>query len=309
MVRNKTLLAFPILISAISIFMVILFLTPVAFKPTGYGYGTAQHWTAVGQRISNFVVNHRDVTTPASPDGSRGYSHEESWSANFGGLTPVTLAYFALMYFTSMFLATFLNVAFYREILNALRGQPVSIRSGLRFAASKWKIILMWTLFAGLVGTIIKTLEENFGLVGEWIMRFIGAAWSIACVFVIPVMVTEEETANPFLVLKKSAVTLTRTWGESLIGYVGVSVGGSIITAIPLLWLAAALGVAALLHSLWLGAGAVLGWLVAMIVFGYLMGVASQIFRCALFLYASQGTLPEPYTTDMMNLAWKTKKA
>jgi len=36
----------------------------------------------------------------------------------------------------------------------------------------------------------------------------------------------EEETANPIEVLKNRALTLTRTWGESLIGYAGVSIGG-----------------------------------------------------------------------------------
>ena len=40
------------------------------------------------------------------------------------------------------------------------------------------------------------------------------------------VIVTEEETANPVIVLKKSAQTITRTWGESLIGYAGLSFGG-----------------------------------------------------------------------------------
>lgn len=39
------------------------------------------------------------------------------------------------------------------------------------------------------------------------------------------------------------------------------------------------------------------------------MSVASQIFRCALFLYASDGTLAAPYTEEMMALAWKHKKS
>ena len=64
-----------------------------------------------------------------------------------------------------------------------------------------------------------------------------------------------------------------------------------------------------LVQSLWMGAVVVLGWLIGMIVFSYLMSVASQIFRCALFLYATQGTLPNPYNEGMMSLAWKTKKA
>jgi hypothetical protein len=53
----------------------------------------------------------------------------------------------------------------------------------------------------------------------------------------------------------------------------------------------------------------VLSWIVAIFAFTYLLGVASQIFRCALFLYAAQGTLPDPYTKEMMGFAWKRKKA
>jgi hypothetical protein len=93
-----------------------------------------------------------------------------------------------------------------------------------------------------------------------------------------------------------------------LIGYVGVGLGGSIIMVLSLFWLAAGIGVAVALHSILLGAAAVLLWLVAIIVLNYLMSVASQIFRCALFLYASQGSLPAPYTQEMMAMAWKMKK-
>jgi hypothetical protein len=309
MLQNKTLLVFPILISALSALLVGLFIVPVAFQRTGFGYGTAQHWVAVGQSVYNFRSESSDVSPPAAADGSRGVSRIPGRRLTFGGVKALPLAYFALMYFATMFLATFLNVAFYREILNALRGQPVSIAAGLQFAATKWKIILMWTLFAGLVGFVIKTLEERLDFVGEWIMSLIGAVWSIACVFVIPVIVTEEETVNPLAVLKKSATTLRNTWGESLIGYAGVGLGGFIVMFFSLLCLGAGIAAAVALRSFWLGAGVVLGWLAAVITFSYLMSVASQIFRCALFLYASEGSLPQPYTPQMMTLAWKTKKA
>ena len=94
-----------------------------------------------------------------------------------------------------------------------------------------------------------------------------------------------------------------------MIGYVGVSVGGTVLMIVSLLWLGAGIVGAILLKSLWMGAIVVVTWLIGIIVLSYLMSVASQIFRCALFLYASQGTLPEPYTHEMMGLAWKTKKS
>ena len=293
--RDKRLLLFPILTTIFTVAVAVLFLMPVAFQKTGFDYGSADHWKAVG----NSVYAADRV----------GHAGSGSWQYGVRGVRPLAMAYFAVMYFVSMFCATFCNVAFYQQILAALSGQPVSISAGIRFACSKWKPILMWTLFAGLVGFIIKTLEERSGLIGQWILKLLGTAWSIACVFVIPVIITDAEASNPFAVLKKSALTLKKTWGESLIGYVGVSFGGAVILVLSLIWLGCGIALSVALHLYWLIAVVALAWLVAIVLWSYVISVASQIFRCALFLYASQGTLPPPYTEEMAALAWRTKKA
>ena len=303
MEREKKLLLFPILTTVCTILIAVLFLAPVAFQPTGHAYTSAHHWQTVGERIFQQPAG---TTTTVAQDGDSlrltGHQRIE------GEFRPLALAYFALIYFTSMFAATFFNVAFYSQILRALSQEPVSIRGGLLFACTRWQTILAWTLFAGLVGFLIKALEERFGVLGRIVMKLVGAAWSIACVFVIPVIITRENTFNPLKVLRESALTLTRTWGESLIGYAGVAFGNLLVLLLSLVWLGAGIGAAVMLHWYW-GIAVVVGtWLLAMILWGYLMSVASQIFRCALFLYASNGTLPEPYTQEMMALAWKTKK-
>src|SRR5262249_55174587 len=129
--------------------------------------------------------------------------------------TPLAAAYMTFLYFVCMFIATFCNVAFYHEILAALAGQPVSIGRGLKFASSRIWSILMWTLFAGIVGLIIKAIEERMEIVGQIIGKLLGLAWSVAAVFAIPVIVRKEGNANPFTVLRDSADVLKRTWGEA----------------------------------------------------------------------------------------------
>ena len=109
--------------------------------------------------------------------------------------------------------------------------------------------------------------------------------------------------------LKESALTLKNTWGESLIGYAGVSFGSLIVLLFSLLWLGAGIALSVSLHLYWLTALVVAAWLVSMVLWAYVLSVASQIFRCALFLYASQGTLPAPYTDEMVTLAFKMKKS
>jgi hypothetical protein len=290
--KDKQLLLFPILTTACTLLMGLLFLFPIAFQPTGHGYASAAHWKAVGSTLY--------------------YSDGANYGNNqvaIRSVKPLALVYFAVTYFISMFVATFFNVAFYQQILNALNGGAVSIGAGLRFAATKWKPILMWTLFAGLVGYLIKMLEARFGLVGRLVMRLVGTAWSIACVFVIPVLITSEKSSNPLTVLKESALTLKNTWGESLIGYAGVSFGSAIVLLLSLVWLGAGIAISVSLQLYWVTALVIVAWIATMVLWAYVLSVASQIFRCALFLYASKGTLPAPYTDEMVTLAFKMKKS
>jgi len=295
--KDKQLLLFPILTTACTLLIGLLFLFPIAFKPTGHNYVSEAHWKAVGSTL--YDTHSADYS---NRDGNNG-------QMAIRNVKPLALVYFGVTYFASMFVATFFNVAFYQQILNALNGEAVSIGAGLRFAAMKWKPILMWTLFAGLVGYIIKALEQRFGLVGRLVMRLVGTAWSIACVFVIPVLIASEKSTNPLSVLKKSALILKNTWGESLIGYAGVSFGSAIILLLSLVWLGAGIAISVSLQLYWLLGLVIVAWLAAVVLWAYVMSVASQIFRCALFLYAANGTLPAPYTNEMVTLEFKIKKS
>jgi len=286
-VRNKELLIFPIFISAATAVIFLFFFAPAVLLPTGHSYLSAEHWQALGDKFFRKT-------------GAMG-AHQFSFS-------PIAGAYVAFLYFVSMFVATFFNVAFYNEILAALNGEPVSLARGLRFACSRWKAILMWALFAGLIGLIIKAIEQKFEIVGRIIAKFVGLAWSIASVFVIPVIVREESTVNPLAMLKKSASTLQRTWGEGLIGYIGIGAVNTIVFLVSLVFLAAASFLSVQLHSYWLLGIIVAGWLVSIIIWTYLMNVAGLVYKGALYLYAAEGVVAEPYDQQMLDSAWKYKK-
>ena len=158
------------------------------------------------------------------------------------------------------------------------------------------------------MGLIIKTLEERLELIGRIILRFVGVAWSVASVFVIPVLIVESGI-NPINVLRKSALTLKKTWGESLAGYLGLQFGGALVLLFSFLFLGGAIFASVALNNFWIIAVAALLWLFALIAFGYLTSVASQVYRCALFVYASEGTIPQPYNAELLQMAWKMKKS
>jgi len=222
--------------------------------------------------------------------------------------TPFAVCYVVFLYFLSMFVATFFNVAFYNEILAALNGEAVSLSRGLRFACSRWKTILMWAAFAGLIGLIIKSIERRNNIIGNIVARIIGVAWSIASVFVIPIIVREVETNNPLTLLKKSAGTLKQTWGEGLIGYIGIGAINSIVSVFSLILVVGAGIVSAKLQNFWLLGIVVAVWLVSMVIWSYVLNVAGLVYKGALYLYAAEGIVSEPYDQEMLNSAWRYKK-
>jgi len=213
------------------------------------------------------------------------------------------------VYFVSMFLATFFNVAFYNEIIAALNGKGVSFARGFSVARNRLPSIIAWSLMAGLIGWLIRAIEERLPFVGRIFMGLLGMAWSVAAVFAIPVIIQEQSIGNPIKILQQSAMTLKRAWGEGLIGYVGFSAGSVVVIGCSLVQLAAAGALAFAFKSAWIIAIAGALWVVGVVLAAYVSGVASNVYRCALYLYAAEGVVPEPYNKDLLDIAWKVKKS
>jgi hypothetical protein len=292
---NPRLLLFPAATAALTCVIGLTFMAPIALQPTQHKYAESAHWKEVGGRL--FIVS-----APDEYDVMRGRKQHVEPSKQ-------AMAYFALAYFLSMFLATFFNVAFVHEIFDALDGNSVSVGEGIQFALTKLKPILLWSLFAGVVGMLIRSLEEKFGLFGRWVVRSIGLAWSVASVFVIPVLVMEEHSDSPIGVVKQSAGVISKAWGEALGGYAGLQLGG-FVAGFGLFVAGLASAGAAWAAQSWavLGLGLALGVL-AVSAFSYALGVAGQVYLCVLYRFATTGAAPAGFRADMFSSAWTPKKA
>ena len=66
---------------------------------------------------------------------------------------------------------------------------------------------------------------------------------------------------------------------------------------------------ALLLKSAWLMVIAGLIWVLGLFFMAYISSVAGHVYRCALYLYATEGVVPEPYSQELMDMAWKVKKS
>jgi hypothetical protein len=125
---------------------------------------------------------------------------------------------------------------------------------------------------------------------------------------VVPAIIVGLNTANPLDYLKTSATMLKKTWGESLLGYLGIRFGGLLIFLGSILLLGLAVALSIVFQTPWIVAVVFVLWLPSMLAINYLMNVASQVFLGALYLYAAEGAAPAPFEAGQMNMAWKRKR-
>jgi len=290
--KNKRLLFFPLANFVFLPLILVAFLASMNVPHVSSGPG---HGTAVGNGYAS-VFDHLFLTLGhlLSPDGWTGY---------------VSLI---AIYLIGMFCITFFNVALYQEIMQAMAGERVSLRHGLAFASGRIRTVLAWSLFAGLAGVLIRLLAERLGFVGRLVFGLTGFAWSVAATFVIPVIINDE-SANPVSLLRTSAATIRKTWGESLIGYMGIQLARIVIVPV---WISI-VTISVMLFILLPGIkslGVVLvpsACLLGILVLAALLlveSMANSISRCALYVYASEGVVPELYSPEMMDAAWTVKR-
>jgi hypothetical protein len=129
------------------------------------------------------------------------------------------------------------------------------------------------------------------------------------------VLIREEESANPFEVLKKSALLIKKRWGEGLIGYVGIRTAG-VVLAVSLI---VVFSILLVVLGLWVGTSfpslltplivVLIGtWLLSSILVAYFENVINKVFQCALYIYAAEGVVPGPFDRALLDAAWKVKK-
>lgn len=228
------------------------------------------------------------------------------------------VAYSLLIYFSLAIVSTFSKVAFYHQIFNALNQRKVSIKNGYLLALSKIDVIIIWAIFSWTIGLLLRMLKENTRkysgarVVQSIIASVTQVAWNVAIIFAVPVIIDNSKNYNPFSIVKESANTLKQAWGETLVG-----IGG--IKLMSMLWFPI------LMVGLFVGdyaykaidnkEGDLMLFIISfgfipllLVFFQYLISIANNIYRCAVYQFAKDQKTPSAYTEEMLNSALRFKK-
>ena len=227
-----------------------------------------------------------------------GFGLDAAFSAGGVHLEPVFYLPIFLGYVAIYFVGIFFQAAVIAGASEKLRGAEPTLGTALEAAASRVGSILLWAIIAATVGTLLRALRDRANLLGRIVAGIIGAAWSFATFFVVPVLVLED--VPPTEALSRSVSLLRRTWGEAVVG----SSGLSLVLALLLVALALVVCVILTLHAyavaVIVGAS---GWLFLLAVFSTLQG----IYVAALYQYASTGQAPAGFDATVLAQAFRPR--
>lgn len=201
-----------------------------------------------------------------------------------------------IFYVAAYFVGLFFQAAVVAGATERLKGGNPTVASSLAAASHRVGRILMWALVAATVGMILRAIQERSNLFGKIVIALVGAAWSLATFFIVPVLVFEETGVGE--AFKRSIAIFKKTWGETMAG--GVTLG----LAMLLVWVAI-IGVTMLFFAAGLD-------LVGFIVGGTLVLLAATIFPtldaifvAALYQYATKGPTASAFDANQLAHAFK----
>lgn len=190
-----------------------------------------------------------------------------------------------LFYLSQYFVIFFFNTALVGAVMMRLDGGTPTIGDGLGIAASKLYPILGYAAIAATVGMVLRIIQERVGFIGQIIVALLGIGWTLATYLVVPVLATRD--VGPVEAIQESAELFKSTWGENVIGQVGLSLAFGLIYIGVVVCGAMLLVMTAVLHS------AFLTVVMAIIVIGAVALTAlthaalSGIYAAALYRYAT----------------------
>lgn len=199
----------------------------------------------------------------------------------------------------------FANSALVASAMIRLRGGDPTARDGFRAAFSHMPAILGYALIAATVGMVLSWLRER-GSVGKVVSSLGGLAWNLATFLVVPILVVEG--VGPVEAVRRSAGLLKKTWGEQVVGNLGIGlIFGLLIFLIILLGIGGVvLGVR--LESAPVGIASVVIAIVAVLLLSLISSALSGIYAAAVYNYAVTGEPGTYFDRGLVEDAFRQRK-
>jgi len=213
-------------------------------------------------------------------------------AASGGGIETGAMVVAFLFYVVSYFITLFFSTALVGAAMIRMDGGNPTLSDGLRIAWQHKGRIFGYACIAATVGLLLRMIEERVGWIGRIVVKLIGVGWTLATFLVVPIIVTRD--VGPVGAVKESADLLQRTWGENLIGNVGLGLAfglayiGLAIVAVLGVVLAGQTGNAFVISTV------ILLGLLAFFTLAALHATMQGVYSAALYRFATDHATPLP---------------
>jgi len=205
---------------------------------------------------------------------------------------PILFAYYVATYAAVIFC----NAALVSCALLRFDGQPATLGDGLRVAMARLPQILAWAVVSATVGMVLNAIESANERIGYFIKMILGTAWSLMTYFVVPILVVEK--VGPIDAVKRSTSLIRKTWGEALVGKVGLGLF-FFLMVIPLIALFVG-GIVLLKTSVAIGVTVLAITGILFLIFLAVSSAMSTIFLTAIYQYAQFQRVPDGFNQQAM---------
>ena len=222
--------------------------------------------------------------------------------------TPLGVILGIIVVYATTFITYYYGVGLSSHVLGIFKGEVKNYTEHMSVARKKISAIALYTLIAVIVGYILRMIEQRFKFVGALVSRILGAVWSLATSFVLPVIADSNEGGGK--AVSHSAQLFKKTWGETITSR--ITLGGLVV----LIYFAIAMPVTIILGVGLTPVMGVFGVFVAMAIFilgiialSALTSLATSILNVSLYYYAEHGIIPPTYSPELLASVFYNKKA
>jgi len=196
--------------------------------------------------------------------------------------TIVGFAFYVVQY-TIIF---YCNSALVGAAMIRLRGGNPGLRDGFEIANRHITSILGYALLAATVGIILRAIARR-GMITRIVASLFGVAWNVATFLAVPVLIVEG--VGPIDAVKRSTTLLKKTWGEQLIGNLGLGAAFTLIVIGGFVAFGLALAAAISVDSAPLIIGVVATFVIGGMLLSLVGSALSAIYAAAVYRYATEG--------------------
>lgn len=214
------------------------------------------------------------------------------------------LALSFLFYVVQYIIIFYCNSALVGAAMIRLDGGTPTLRDGFRIANEHFGQIVGYALLSATVGVILRGIARR-GVIGRIVASVLGFGWNLATFLAVPVLIVEG--LSPWEAVKRSTQLLKKTWGEQIVGNIGIGFAFGILSIFTTLLFVGGLILAIQSHVPALIAGTAVAGVATLVVLALIGSTLSAIYTAAVYRYATKGDAGAAFPPVLVSEAFRAR--